>query len=131
MKTRHCASTDGRPLITVPECDYRKLESALAEERRALARVTANYKKTVERYTEARADSERGDAIIAGLNRTVAQLQADLAAEREKVKRLVDAATFARKGCEFMSMFAECEILDQAIAAVERAKGEKANEAKS
>jgi len=32
----------------------------------------------------------RGDAFIADRNRTVAQLQADLAAEREKVKTLVE-----------------------------------------
>ena len=43
-------------------------------------------------YTEARADSERGDAFIADRNRTVAQLQADLEAERERCAALHEEA---------------------------------------
>ena len=77
-----------------PACQ--SLESTLVETRRALDIARDAYARAVERYTEARADSERGDAFIADLNRTVAQLQADLAAELEKVKRLRDAAQKAR-----------------------------------
>ena len=71
-----------------PACQ--SLESTLVETRRALDIARDAYARAVERYTEARADSERGDAFIADRNRTVAQLQADLEAEREKVKTLVE-----------------------------------------
>ena len=73
-----------------PACQ--SLESTLVETRRALDIARDAYARAVERYTEARADSERGDAFIADRNRTVAQLQADLEAEREKVKTLREAA---------------------------------------
>jgi septal ring factor EnvC (AmiA/AmiB activator) len=96
-----------------PACQ--SLESTLVETRRALDIARAAYAKAVERYTEVRADSERGDAFIADRNRTVAQLQADLEAEREKVGKLRKAATFARRGCEYNNMFAECEVLDEAL----------------
>lgn len=48
-------------------------------------------------------------------NARIESLESDLAAEREKVRKLRGAATFARRGCSFNSMFAECEVLDEAL----------------
>lgn len=44
-----------------------------------------------------------------------AALETALAQEREKVGKLRKAATFARRGCEYNNMFAECEVLDEAL----------------
>lgn len=47
--------------------------------------------------------------------RVVERLESALAAERERVRKLRGAATFARRGCEYNNMFAECEVLDEAL----------------
>jgi capsule polysaccharide export protein KpsE/RkpR len=49
------------------------------------------------------------------LDSEIKSLETALAQEREKVGKLRKAATFARRGCEYNNMFAECEVLDEAL----------------
>jgi len=59
--------------------------------------------------------AKKEEVVLADATERIRSLETALAAEREKVRKLRGAATFARRGCSFNSMFAECEVLDEAL----------------